>query len=66
MAAVSAVHEEVQADAERQERDQNPVPGEDVKAVLVGQQQAGNGQECNQDNAGARLPEAAGGRKLVT
>jgi hypothetical protein len=66
MPSVSSVHEEVHADAERQEPDQASIPGEDVNAMLVGQQQAGDGEENYQDEAGARLPETSGRRRLVS
>jgi hypothetical protein len=69
MTAVSSmapVHEEVHADAERQQRDQDSISGEDVGAVLVGQQQADNGEEGDQDDACARRPKAAGQLWLVS
>jgi hypothetical protein len=58
--AMASMHEEMHADTEGQQCDQDSTPGEDVNTVLIGQHQPGNGEENNQDEAGARPPEAAG------
>jgi hypothetical protein len=59
MTTVSLMHEEMHADADEKQPEQDSAPGEHVDAVLVGQQQTGNGEEADQDDACARRPKAA-------
>ena len=51
--AMTTVHEKVHHDAEREECNKEPVTGEYVETVLVGEQQAGHRKECDQDSAGS-------------
>jgi len=55
---MTAMHEEMHACTDEKQHDQNSIPGEHVGAVLVGQQQAGNGEEGDQDNARPRPPSS--------
>ena len=51
---MTAMHEEMHADAEREQHRQKAVPGEEVDAMFVDQQQTRDGGEGDESHACAR------------